>query len=347
MQILAIETSCDESAVAVLDYRGPGAHTLSSDLISSQIELHAEYGGVVPELAAREHLTNLPILFERALEQSAITRDQIDLIAVTRGPGLKGCLLVGVDFARGLAAALARPLLGVNHIEGHLFAPMLDNPALQAPFLALVVSGGHTEIVLVEALGRYKVIARTTDDAAGEAFDKSANLMSIPYPGGAKLAALADQFHGTEIPTDLKLPRVMRGEVNFSFSGLKTAIALLLKREQRSGPMSDLRRVEVAAAIQHSIVDALIDKLRAAILQTGVGTIVVTGGVSANRALRLAVTGLCDTQGAPIQVFFPATQHCMDNAAMIALVAGMRFAQNHYELGWSGVISRWPLEQLK
>lgn len=333
-RILGVESSCDESALALLELDRAGRPHVVAELISSQVELHNNYGGVVPELAAREHLKNLPLLFSE-LEQrvGADVLKSVDAIGVTQGPGLQGCLLVGMNFAAGLSVAWEKPLIGVNHIEGHLFAAQLDNPDLSPPFLALIVSGGHTEIVQVNGLGNYSIIARTTDDAAGECFDKSAKLMGLPYPGGPHLAKLADSV--TSSP--YQLPRVMRGQPEFSFSGLKTAIAQLVKRE---GELDQRKRCELSHAVQSAIVVTLVDKLENAVRSSGIRTVVISGGVAANRALREAVGRLSG-----VTLALPSMAHCTDNAAMIALVAGMRLRAKHGE--WDGVVRpRWPVENL-
>ena len=232
--ILGIESSCDESAAAILQYEIDSSDVhIVSEFISSQVALHQSYGGVVPELAAREHLRNLPFVVSEVLDRAKLAVKDLSSIAVSRGPGLKGCLLMGLNFARGLALSATVPLIGVNHIEAHLLSARLDNPDLEYPFLALIVSGGHTEVHYVPEVGKYELIARTIDDAAGEAFDKSANLLGFPYPGGAALAALAGEASSSRF----KLPKVMRESEGFSFSGLKTAIALLVRKHEE-----DLRK---------------------------------------------------------------------------------------------------------
>ncbi len=228
MIVLGIETSCDETAVALIRYGTDGRHELLGEIISSQNNIHEQYGGVVPELASREHLKNLPLLYDALLGKCQVDLSAVDLIGVTQGPGLKGCLLIGLSFGQGLAEASGKPMLGVNHIEGHLLAPRLDNPSLEFPYMCLIVSGGHTEILEVKGVGDYELVARTQDDAAGEAFDKSANLLSLPYPGGARLASLADSVTSSRF----KLPKVMREQAGFSFWGLKTAFLLLTKKNE-------------------------------------------------------------------------------------------------------------------
>lgn len=225
MLVLGIETSCDETSLAILDFKSLKEHSLLAEEILSQTKVHLEYGGVVPELAAREHLSNLPLLYDKVIKDSGIQETDLDLIAVTSGPGLKGCLLMGLSFAQGLAKGLEKDLYAIHHIEGHILAPFLNNKQLNFPYLALVVSGGHTQIVQVEEVGRYKILGKTIDDAAGEAFDKSAHLLGFDYPGGPKLAEFADSISYSRFT----LPKIMPGSRDFSFSGLKTAISLLIK----------------------------------------------------------------------------------------------------------------------
>lgn len=310
---------------------------LVGEISSSQSDVHRLYGGVVPELASREHLRNLPVLFQSLLRTSQVKEEDIDVIAVTRGPGLKGCLLMGVGFAKGFAFARGIPLVGVNHIEGHVLVPMLDNPDLEFPYLALVVSGGHTEIVEVRGVSDYQVKARTIDDAAGEAFDKSANLLGFEYPGGPELATLADTVNSSRY----RLPKVMREAEGFSFSGLKTAISLLIQANTDALDDSELR-AELAFAIQDSIVDALLFKLKKAAKESGVKRIVVTGGVSANKRLRTLVK-----EEFGENAFFPNWTHCMDNAAMVGFAAALRFEHlQQVDTLDFGVKSRWPIEDL-
>ncbi len=334
MLVLGIESSCDETALALLQADG-SSHSLLAEEISSQVDLHRLYGGVVPELAARQHLQALPLLYDRILKQASVTLSEIDLIGVTTGPGLKGCLLMGMNFARGLSFGAAKPIVPVNHIEGHVLAPVLDNPDLTYPFLSLVVSGGHTEIQVVRAPGDYTLIARTTDDAAGEAFDKSAHLLGFDYPGGAMLAALADSAPRQR---DFSLPKVMREAPGFSFSGLKTAISLLVNEHKEEMEQDEALRADLAAAIQDSIIDALLYKLKEAIKHTGIRTVTVTGGVSANKCLRDKVAGVAE------HVFFPEMVHCMDNAAMIAYVAYVHRERQLSQGAFLDVHPRWPIE---
>ena len=337
MLCLGIETSCDESAIAVLDITNGSPAKILAEEISSQSEVHEVYGGVVPELASREHLRNLPIILDNVLARAEKSLNEMDLIAVTRGPGLLGCLLVGLNFAQGLSLATEIPVLGINHIEGHILAGQLDNPELTFPYIALVVSGGHTEIIAVHALGRYEVIARTLDDAAGEAFDKAAHIMGFSYPGGAKLADLADQ--GSK--SSFKLPRVMRESPGFSFSGLKTAISMLVDKNREAMKTDSNIAASIAWTIQDSIIDALIFKLKQAISDSGFSRVLVTGGVSANKELRKRVSALKN-----VSSYFPSLSHCTDNAAMIAFAGALRFMKGDKIISNSEAIARWPVEQL-
>ncbi|MBN8548765.1 MAG: tRNA (adenosine(37)-N6)-threonylcarbamoyltransferase complex transferase subunit TsaD [Deltaproteobacteria bacterium] len=341
MLVLAIESSCDETAVALLDSASGQAVRLIDEVISSQTNIHELYGGVVPELAAREHLHNLPLLVDGIMQKTRVSWSDIGLLAVTRGPGLKGCLLIGMDFAKGISVGTGIPLLGVNHIEGHVLAPMLDNPELHFPYLALIVSGGHTEIVAVRDVGSYSIVARTIDDAAGEAFDKSANLLGLAYPGGAKLAALADSATAA-IPKEFELPKVMREAEGFSFSGLKTAIALLIKKKGAHIAQDPQAQALLAKSIQSSIVETLIHKLKLAISQTGLRNVALSGGVSANRALRAAAAAIPG-----VRVYTPSALHCMDNAAMIGYVGLKRFERGERNTLDISALSRWPVETLQ
>ena len=335
MIILGIESSCDETALSLLRLDESRKPTILSELISSQIVLHQEYGGVVPELAAREHLKNLPLLYTQILESSGVSLHAIDAIAVTTGPGLKGCLLMGLGFAKGLSLSSGKPLIGVNHIEGHVLSPFLTT-SIQFPYLCLVVSGGHTELVIVKNIGEYHIIARTTDDAAGEAFDKSAALLGIPYPGGAQLSRLADSVSGS----DFVLPKVMREAKGFSFSGLKTAINLLVKKTPLKGE-DDPTRASLAWAIQESIVDALWYKVKKALEETKLTSLAIVGGVAANRRLKEVLGNI---KG--ITVFTPTSQHCTDNATMIAYAGALRVARGEMSAHTISVTPRWPIEEL-
>ncbi|MDZ4785909.1 MAG: tRNA (adenosine(37)-N6)-threonylcarbamoyltransferase complex transferase subunit TsaD [bacterium] len=335
MFVLGIETSCDETAIALLKCEN-GKSIILAEEISSQTEVHELYGGVVPELASREHLKNLPIVLKKVLETAKFSIKDIDLISVTRGPGLKGCLLMGLQFAKGLSQSLGLPLVGVNHIEGHVLAPMLDNESLKFPYLCLVVSGGHTELHEVKDVGNYRLISKTSDDAAGEAFDKSAHLLGLTYPGGPQLAALADNARSSTYI----LPKVMRGQEGFSFSGLKTAISLLIKRE--SGTNADqVKKESLCYAIQEAIVETLMYKVNIALKETGLRSFCITGGVAANKRLREVASSL---KG--INTYFPDSKHSTDNGAMIGYVGYLRFLKGQ-RLGLSeSALARWRIETL-
>jgi len=314
MRVLGIESSCDETAVAVYD----DARGLLSHRLHSQVAMHQAYGGVVPELASRDHVRRLLPLVREALAAAASDRTTIDGIAYTAGPGLIGALLVGAGFATGLALAWGKPALGIHHLEGHLLAPLLEAQAPAFPFLALLVSGGHTQLIDVAALGEYRILGETLDDAAGEAFDKTAKLLGLPYPGGAALAALAEQGHSGRF----RFPRPMldRPGLDFSFSGLKTAALVAL----RGCTMDESTRADVARGFQEAVVDTLGEKCRRALLETGHERLVIAGGVGANRALRERLLKIVQSMGA--QLYFPRPEFCTDNGAMIALAGCKRLA---------------------
>ena len=335
MRILAIESSCDESAVAVLDrHEGLLAHELFS-----QIDLHRVFGGVVPELASRDHVRRLLPLLKSALSDAETSPAQIDGVAFTAGPGLIGALLTGAAFARSLAYAWGKPAIGVHHLEGHLLAPLLEPEPPPFPHVALLVSGGHTMLIEVQAIGRYNLLGETRDDAAGEAFDKAAKLLGLPYPGGPELAALAGNGHASA----LRLPRPMldRPGLEFSFSGLKTAV-LHAVREQ---PLTDQRRADIAFAAQEAIVDTLLGKAMRALEETGLDTLVVSGGVSANRTLRERMATAAAEWGA--RVYYPRIAFCTDNAAMIAVAGLARLEAGQHESLGIQARARWPLSELQ
>jgi N6-L-threonylcarbamoyladenine synthase len=335
MRILAVETSCDESAVAVLDEeRGLLAHELWS-----QVDLHRAFGGVVPELAARDHVRRLPLLMRAALEQAQSRAAQIDGVAYTAGPGLIGALLTGAAFARALSFGWDVPAIGVHHLEGHLLAPLLETPAPAFPHVALLVSGGHTMLIDVLGIGQYHILGQTRDDAAGEAFDKTAKLLGLPYPGGPQLAQLAS----TGRPGKYEFPRPMldRPGFEFSFSGLKTAVMLAV----RAAPLSDQARADVAYAVQDAIVATLCAKALRALAYTGHRTLVVSGGVGANRELRARLAREVEAAGA--RAYYPRPQFCTDNAAMIAM-AGLHRLRAGERTGTAiEVRARWPLTELR
>lgn len=334
MRILGIETSCDETAAAVYDSDAG----LRSHRLYSQIELHALYGGVVPELASRDHVRKLLPLIDQALADAGIDGGQIDGVAYTAGPGLVGALLVGASVARSLAFAWDRPAIGVHHLEGHLLAPMLESEPPQFPFLALLVSGGHTLLAEVAALGDYRIIGASVDDAAGEAFDKTAKLLGLPYPGGPALAALAS----SGAPSRFKFPRPMldRPGLDFSFSGLKTAVVVATRGRQ----LDDKTRADVAYEFQEAVVETLAAKCARALEQTGLATLVVAGGVGANRRLRARLAQLGEQRG--VRVLYPRPEFCTDNAAMIAYAGYRRLAAGQHDDLKIRAIARWPLDTL-
>jgi N6-L-threonylcarbamoyladenine synthase len=341
MRVLGIETSCDETGVAIYDTeRG-----LLAQQLHSQVAMHEAYGGVVPELASRDHVRRVVPLTLLALASAGMRIGDLDGIAYTRGPGLAGALLVGASVASALAYALRKPAVGVHHLEGHLLSPLLSDPRPQFPFVALLVSGGHSQLFEVRGVGRYRLLGDTQDDAAGEAFDKTAKLLGLPYPGGPALAALAER--GT--PGVAKLPRPMQhsGNLDFSFSGLKTAVLTLARREAGGADPATLpesRKADIAREFETAIVDVLAAKALAALDATGLRTLVVAGGVGANRALRARLVD--ETRASGSEVFFPDLALCTDNGAMIALVGALRLpAARADEFGFS-ILPRWELTAL-
>lgn len=335
MKVLGIETSCDETAAAIYD----GEAGLRAHRLYSQVELHAEYGGVVPELASRDHVRKALPLIEGALSDAGLQAQEIDGIAYTAGPGLVGALLVGAAVARSLAFALGKPAVGVHHLEGHLLAPMLEAAPPEFPFLALLVSGGHTLLAEVRGIGEYQIIGTSVDDAAGEAFDKTAKLLGLPYPGGPALAKLADQGRSGRF----KFPRPMldRPGLDFSFSGLKTAVVVAVRGLQ----LDDEARADVAAEFQQAVVETLVAKCDRALRQTGFATLVVAGGVGANKRLRHELTQLGQRRN--VQVFYPRPEFCTDNAAMIAYAGYRRLAGGEQDDLRIRAAARWPLDSLR
>ncbi|MFZ2160814.1 MAG: tRNA (adenosine(37)-N6)-threonylcarbamoyltransferase complex transferase subunit TsaD [Sideroxyarcus sp.] len=333
--ILGIESSCDETGIALYHTeRGLLAHTLHS-----QIALHNEYGGVVPELASRDHVRYALPLIRSALQKAGCSLADVDAIAYTQGPGLSGALLVGSSVACALAYTLDVPTIGVHHLEGHLLSPLLSDPAPEFPFVALLVSGGHTQLMRVDGVGRYTLLGESVDDAAGEAFDKSAKLLGLDYPGGALLAKLAQR--GT--PGRFKLPRPMlhSGDLDFSFSGLKTAVLTLTQQNETD----EQTRADIAHAAQEAIVDVLASKALSALAQSGLDQLVVAGGVGANQLLRSRLNEIIGKRGG--KVFYPDLEFCTDNGAMIAFAGAMRLqhqtAQRDYHFN---VKPRWDLQEL-
>jgi N6-L-threonylcarbamoyladenine synthase len=335
MLVLGIETSCDETGVALFDTRaGLLGHTLFS-----QVAMHAEYGGVVPELASRDHIRRLLPLTRQLLGQTSRALGDIDGIAYTQGPGLAGALLVGASVAASLGFALGIPVIGLHHLEGHLLSPLLATPAPRFPFVALLVSGGHTQLMKVDAVGDYELLGETVDDAAGEAFDKTAKLLALAYPGGPALAKLADSGN----PERFKLPRPMiaSGDLNFSFSGLKTAALMLASREE----MTAQNKADIAAAFQDAIVEVLVAKSADAVSRTGLDQLVVAGGVGANRRLREALGQEAAAEG--FEVFYPPLDLCTDNGAMIAYAGAQRLEAGIIGTSGFSVRPRWELEKLR
>lgn len=334
MPILGLETSCDETAAAVYC----GERGLLAHVLHSQIALHAEYGGVVPELASRDHVRRINPLIREVLARAQLQPQDLRGIAYTAGPGLIGALMVGASVASGLASALGVPLIPVHHMEGHLLAPMLERPAPEFPFVALLVSGGHTLLVNVQGVGRYQLLGESLDDAAGEAFDKTAKLLGLPYPGGPHLARLAERGR----PGVFKFPRPMtdRPGLDLSFSGLKTAVLTALPADADEPTRADLAR-----AFEEAVTETLAIKCRRALEHTGARSLVVAGGVGANQRLRERLHADAAQRGAA--VFFPRPEFCTDNAAMIAYAGWARRAQGRAPEQGLGVRARWPLTELE
>lgn len=332
MRVLAVESSCDETAVAVYD--GPRGELLAHR-VHSQTEVHAAYGGVVPELAARDHMRRLPMLTRQTMVDAGLGFEALDAVAYTAGPGLSGALMTGSAFAKGIAASRGVPALGVNHLEGHILAPLLGDDPPAFPFLALLVSGGHSQLIEVQGVGRYRLLGESIDDAIGEAFDKSAKLMGLGYPGGAALSRLAEQGDGEAI--GFTRPMINRPGLDLSFSGLKTAVA--------NAVASGAPHADVAASFEKTVIDTLVIKLGRALDQTGLTRLVVAGGVAANRPLRERLRALMIDRGGAVH--FPEIELCTDNAAMIALAGFLRLrAGGHDPAAGFSVRARWPLNDL-
>jgi len=340
MKILGIESSCDETGVALVEAGASGTPTLLAQALHSQIDMHQAYGGVVPELASRDHIRRVLPLTRQVMAEAGAALADIDVVAYTRGPGLAGALLVGAGVACALAAALGRPVLGVHHLEGHLLSPFLSADPPAFPFVALLVSGGHTQLMQVRDVGEYELLGETIDDAAGEAFDKSAKLMGLGYPGGPALARLAE--FGDAATFALPRPLLHSGNLDFSFAGLKTAVRTQLMK--LGSNVCDQDRAHLAASTQQAIVDVLVRKSVAALESTGLKRIVVAGGVGANTQLREQLNAACQRSGA--RVHYPELALCTDNGAMIALAAAMRLqrgrAQPQTDFSFS-VAPRWNL----
>ena len=341
--VLGIESSCDETGVALVQSQGTGVPTLLAHALHSQIDMHQAYGGVVPELASRDHIRRVLPLTTAVLAESGRSLAEVDVVAYTRGPGLAGALLVGAGVACALGAALAKPVLGVHHLEGHLLSPFLSADPPEFPFVALLVSGGHTQLMRVDGVGRYELLGETIDDAAGEAFDKSAKLMGLGYPGGPALSRLATQGD----PAAFKLPRPLlhSGNLDFSFAGLKTAV---LTQARKLGGDLEARKADLAASTQAAIVDVLVKKSLTALKETGLRRIVVAGGVGANRQLREQLDAACAKLG--VRVHYPELHLCTDNGAMNAMAAAMRLQAGQQQANRDyafDVKPRWPLNAIQ
>lgn len=339
MRILGIETSCDETGIAIYD----DETGLLANQLYSQIELHADYGGVVPELASRDHIRKTIPLIQAALKEAQLTAKDIDGIAYTAGPGLIGALLVGASIGRSLAYAWDLPAIPVHHMEGHLLAPMLEENPPEFPFVALLVSGGHTQLISVKGLGDYELLGESIDDAAGEAFDKTAKLLGIDYPGGSRLSKLAEQGNSSRFT----FPRPMtdRPGLDFSFSGLKTFSANTIRQNMRDdGTLEEQTRADIARAFEDALVDTLVIKSRRALEQTGFSRLVIAGGVSANKTLRQKLADLMQQRKG--QIFYPRIEFCTDNGAMIAYAGMVRFKAGSLAPLSITVKPRWSLAEL-
>ena len=340
MNILGIESSCDETGVALVETTGSGTPQLRAQALYSQIEMHQAYGGVVPELASRDHIRRVLPLTRQVLQEAGASLVDIDYIAYTRGPGLAGALLVGAGVACALAAALDRPVIGVHHLEGHLLSPFLSADPPEFPFVALLVSGGHTQLMRVTDVGAYELLGETIDDAAGEAFDKSAKLLGLGYPGGPALARLAE--FGDATTFQLPRPMLHSGNLDFSFAGLKTAVRTRVMKLGTNVCEQD--KAHLAASTQAAIVDVLVRKSLQALRETGLRRIVVAGGVGANAQLRAQLNHECGKR--QIRVHYPELALCTDNGAMIALAAAMQLQRGRAEPQRDhafSVMPRWPL----
>ncbi len=338
MKVLGIESSCDETGVAVYDTALSGAAGLRAHAVYSQIALHAEYGGVVPELASRDHVRKLLPLVRQTLAEAGLSVSDLDGVAYTAGPGLVGALLVGAGVARSLAWALDLPAIGVHHMEGHLLAPLMEDDPPDAPFVALLVSGGHTQLVAVDAIGSYRLLGETLDDAAGEAFDKTAKMMGLPYPGGPQLAKLAET--GTPGAYKFSRPMTDRPGLDFSFSGLKTQVLLAW----RDSDQSDATRANIARGFEDAVVDTLAIKCTRALDAAGCNTLVVAGGVGANKRLREKLHSMAAARGG--RVCFPRPALCTDNGAMIAFAGALRLEAGQRDDASVRVTPRWDMATL-
>ena len=333
MKTLGIETSCDETAIAIYDSKDG----IIGESIHSQMEMHAEYGGVVPELASRDHCLKIVNVLKDALGNNSI--DGIDQIAYTSGPGLLGALLIGESFAQGLSTALDIPLISINHLEGHLMSPMMEFPEIKMPFICLLVSGGHSMIVDVKEKGNYEIIGQSQDDAVGEAFDKVAKLLDLPYPGGPHIEKLA--LEGNPNAYDFPRPMIHSNNLDISLSGLKTAV---LYTVQKIKDLDQSKKADIAASFQKAVTDLLVVKIKKAVEETNRKDVIIAGGVAANKFIRNEFKKLEDSLD--IKVYYPDLKYCGDNAAMIAFVGSMMTAPKEQTIK-SKVRARWPLNELK
>ena len=338
MKVLGIETSCDETGIAIYD----DEQGLIANQLYSQIKLHADYGGVVPELASRDHIRKTVPLIQAALKEANLTSADIDGVAYTAGPGLVGALMVGASIGRSLAYAWNVPAVAVHHMEGHLLAPMLEDNPPQYPFVALLVSGGHTQLISVTGIGQYRLMGESIDDAAGEAFDKTAKLLGLDYPGGAKLSKLAEQ--GDSSRFHFPRPMTDRPGLDFSFSGLKTAAANTIHQYNQSVDLDEQTKADIARAFEDALVDTLLIKSRRALEQAGFNRLVIAGGVSANKTLRNKLAELMAQRKG--QVYYPRIEFCTDNGAMIAYAGMIHLKQQQYSDLAINVRPRWPLSEL-
>ena len=343
MKVLGFESSCDETGVALIEFDGQEAPRLKAEALHSQIVMHQAYGGVVPELASRDHIRRVIPLTREVMARAGCTLAEVDCIAYTQGPGLAGALLVGAGVAVALASALGKPALAVHHLEGHLLSPFLSEDPPEFPFIALLVSGGHTQLMRVDDVGQYELLGETIDDAAGEAFDKSAKLLGLPYPGGPYLAKLAEQGD----PNAFALPRPLlhSGQPDFSFAGLKTAVLTQVKK--LGDAITEQQRADVAASTQVAIVEVLLKKSLLALKTSGLKRLVVAGGVGANAELRRQLNAACAKRG--IRVHYPELRLCTDNGAMIAMAAALRLQRGLAQTSTAGsfeIRPRWSLDAI-
>ncbi|MDG2090569.1 MAG: tRNA (adenosine(37)-N6)-threonylcarbamoyltransferase complex transferase subunit TsaD [Gammaproteobacteria bacterium] len=342
MKVLGIESSCDETGIAIYD----SEMGLLADVLYSQVDIHSKYGGVVPELASRDHIRKTLPLIQEVMTNAACTSNDIDGLAYTAGPGLSGALLVGASIGRALGMTWDIPTIGVHHMEGHLLAPLLEEKGPSFPFVALLVSGGHTQLVEVESIGAYRLIGESLDDAAGEAFDKVAKMLGLPYPGGPQIAQLAESGEAGRF----KFPRPMtnRPGLDFSFSGLKTftlnTILDLLDGDTDTTTIDQQSKADIAHAFQEAVVDTMRIKCQRAIQQTGMKTLVIAGGVSANTRLREVLSVMAEKKGG--QIYYPRLQYCTDNGAMIAYAGCQRLLAGQHDDLTILAKPRWPLDQL-